>query len=172
MSTDAIEIRLARPDDAGPIAEVHDEAWRYAYRGVIPGQDLERMVQRRGPRWWKHAIDRKTRIVVLSFGGVVAGYATYGRNRASSLPYQGEIFEFYLRPEYQGLGLGRRLFNAVRRDLAGHDVKSLVVWALADNEVACGFYRRLGGQLVDSTVERFGKTTLQKIAFGWPAAVH
>jgi ribosomal protein S18 acetylase RimI-like enzyme len=169
MSTDAIEIRLARPDDAGSIADVHDEAWRNAYRGVIPGRDLERMIERRGARWWKNAIDRKTRIVVLSFGGQIAGYATYGRNRAASLPFSGEIFELYLRPEYQGLGFGRRLFSAVRRDLAGHDVKSLVVWALADNETACEFYRQLGGLPVDTTVERFGDAQLQKIAFGWTA---
>jgi ribosomal protein S18 acetylase RimI-like enzyme len=170
MKTDAIEIRLARQDDAEAIAEVHDAAWRNAYRGVIPGQDLERMVERRGPRWWRHAIERKTRIVVIAFGGIIAGYATYGRNRAANLPFQGEIFELYLRPEYQGVGFGRRLFNAVRRDLAGHDVKSLVVWALADNEGACGFYKRLGGQPIDTTVERFGKSSLQKIAFGWSAA--
>ena len=170
VSTDAIEIRLARPDDARAIAEVHDAAWRYAYRGVIPGADLERMVERRGARWWAHAIARKTRIVVLAFGGVIAGYATYGRNRAVNLPYAGEIFELYLRPEYQGLGFGRRLFNAVRRDLTGHDVAGLVVWALADNENACGFYRHLGGRTVDRTVERFGKANLPKIAFGWASA--
>lgn len=170
MNTDAIEIRLARPDDASAIAEVHDLAWRNAYRGLIPGPELERMVERRGAKWWKNAIDRKTRIVVLAFGGVVAGYATYGRNRALGLPFQGEIFELYLRPEYQGLGFGRRLFSAVRRDLAGHAVKSILVWALADNEGACGFYRRLGGEPVDTTVESFGSARLQKIAFGWSAA--
>ena len=93
----------------------------------------------------------------MSLGGVIAGYATYGRNRAANLPFSGEIFELYLRPEYQGLGFGRRLFTAVRRDLAGHDVKSIVVWALADNEGACGFYRRLGGLPVDSSVEHFGE---------------
>src|SRR5215475_8671305 len=65
MSIDAIEIRLARADDAASIAEVHDLAWRNAYRGLIPGRELERMVERRGPRWWRNAIDRKTRIVVL-----------------------------------------------------------------------------------------------------------
>ena len=168
MKTDAIEIRLARPDDAGAIAAVHDAAWRNAYRGIIPGRELERMVERRGARWWHNAIERKTRIVVLSFGGKITGYATYGRNRAGSLPYQGEIFELYVQPEYQGLGLGKRLFSAVRRDLAGHEVKSIVVWALSDNPKACNFYRALGGQPVDATVETFGDTTLQKIAFGWP----
>lgn len=169
MRTDAIEIRLARPDDAQAIADVHDAAWRHAYRGVIPGRELERLVERRGAKWWRYAIDRKTRIVVMAFGGVIAGYATYGRNRAVGLPYQGEIFELYLRPEYQGIGLGKRLFNAVRRDLNGHDVKGMVVWALADNVRACDFYRRLGGQSVDSMVERFGEVKLQKVAFAWAA---
>ncbi len=170
MSTLTIEIRLARPDDAGAIAAVHDDAWRNAYRGVIPGKALEAMVERRGPRWWARAIERRTRIVVLSFGGVIAGYASYGRNRATKLPFGGEIFELYVKPEYQGIGLGKRLFTAVRRDLAGNDIKSLVVWALADNEMACGFYRRLGGQLVDRSSERFDDVSIDKLAFAWSAS--
>ena len=75
----------------------------------------------------------------------VAGYANYGRNRARSLFYDGEIYELYLRPEFQGLGFGRRLFTAARRDLAQSGLKSLVVWALSDNEPAVDFYRALGG---------------------------
>ena len=47
----------------------------------------------------------------------VAGYANYGRNRARSLHYEGEIYELYLRPEFQGLGFGHRLFSAAKRDL-------------------------------------------------------
>lgn len=167
MTTDAIEIRLAKPEDAAAIADVHDVTWRYAYRGVIPGPHLDRMIERRGAPWWANAIARKTRIVVISFGGTIVGYATYGRNRLADLPYQGEIFELYLRPEYQGLGLGRRLFKAVQRDLASHDIKGLVVWALADNALACEFYDRLGGQKVARRSETLGDRPLPKIAFGW-----
>jgi len=43
---------------------------------------------------------------VLVFGDKVAGYANYGRNRARSLHFEGEIYELYLRPEFQGLGFG------------------------------------------------------------------
>ncbi len=74
-----------------------------------------------------------------------------------------------MRPEFQGLGYGRRLFSAVRRDLAQSGIKSLVVWALQDNEPAVAFYRSLGGKPVARSGEKFGSKTLDKIAFAWSA---
>ena len=82
-------------------------------------------------------------------------------------PYRGEIFELYLLPEYQGLGFGRRMFDAARRDLTGNRLSGLIVWALADNERACGFYEHLGGIQVREMEERFGSETRQRFAFGW-----
>src|SRR5208283_517203 len=93
----------------------HDEAWRTAYLGIIPGTELDRLINRRGPAWWDSAIRKGSRVALLQFGDKVAGYANYGRNRARSLHYDGEIYEVYLRPEFQGLGFGRRLFTAARR---------------------------------------------------------
>lgn len=167
MSTILIEVRRAKSTDAGSVAQAHDEAWRATYRGIIPGTELDKLVNRRGPAWWESAIRKGSRISILSFGDQVAGYANYGRNRARSLSYDGEIYEIYLRPEFQGLGFGRRLFTAARRDLAQSGLKSLVIWALSDNEPAVEFYRALGGRAVARSSERFGKKVLDKVAYGW-----
>ncbi len=167
MSTVLIEIRRARPGDANAVAEAHDEAWHTAYQGVIPGPELARLIARRGAAWWDGAIRKGSRISLLAFGDRIAGYANYGRNRARSLHYDGEIYELYLRPEFQGLGFGRRLFTAARRDLIQSGMKSLVVWALSDNEPAVGFYRALGGRAVARSSEKFGGKTLEKVAYGW-----
>ena len=145
MSTVVIEIRRAKPSDAPAVAETHDEAWRTAYQGIIPGNELEKLISRRGADWWDSAIRKGSRITLLQFGDKIAGYSNYGRNRARSLFYEGEIYELYLRPEYQGLGFGRRLFTSARRDLAQSGLKSLVVWALSDNDPAVEFYKALGG---------------------------
>ena len=162
-----ITIRGARASDAEAIAAVHDAAWRDAYRGIIPGRELEKMVARRGPHWWQTAIRRGTRLSVLDFDDTIGGYASYGRNRVPALPFGGEIFELYLAPEFQGLGFGKRLFRAVRRDLADHGFESMLVWALADNDRALDFYGRLGGRVVRRAEERFGDAVRGRVAFGF-----
>jgi ribosomal protein S18 acetylase RimI-like enzyme len=167
MSTVVIEIRQAKSSDATAVAETHDEAWRAAYQGIIPGPELDKLINRRGPEWWDSAIRKGSRIALVGFGDTVAGYANYGRNRARSLYYDGEIYELYLRPEFQGIGFGRRLFSAARRDLVQSGMKSLVVWALSDNEPAVDFYRALGGRAVARSSERFGTKVLDKVAFAW-----
>jgi ribosomal protein S18 acetylase RimI-like enzyme len=169
MSTVVIEIRRAKASDAQAVADTHDEAWRTAYQGIIPGHELDKLISRRGPNWWDSAIRKGSRITVLQFGDHIAGYANYGRNRARSLTYDGEVYELYLRPEYQGLGFGRRLFSAARKDLLQTGLRSLVVWALSDNEPAVEFYRTLGGRAVARSSERFGSKTLDKVAYAWQA---
>ena len=167
MAETLISVRLARPGDEAGIAAVHDAAWRDAYRGVIPGRELERMVERRGPDWWRRAIRAGTRLLVLDFADAIAGYASYGRNRMPSLAYGGEIFELYLAPEYQGVGLGERMFEASRADLYAHGFPTFVVWALGGNERAMHFYHRRGGAIVRRARERFGEETRERVAFGF-----
>jgi ribosomal protein S18 acetylase RimI-like enzyme len=105
--------------------------------------------------------------VVLDFDETIGGYASYGRNRVPSMPYGAEIFELYIAPEFQGLGFGRRLFEAARNDLHDHGYGSVIVWALADNERAIGFYERLGGRLVREAHERFGPEMRTRVAFAF-----
>src|ERR671910_1610751 len=167
MNTVTIDIRRAEPRDAPAIADVHHEAWRGAYAGIIPHRALNAMINRRGGEWWANAIRRSATVLVVEIGGKVAGYTTVGRNRARELPQQGEIYELYLRPEYQGVGLGTRLFAAARQKLADHGLKGMVVWALEDNTNALSFYTGAGGRDVAEGVEVFDQKALKKVAFVW-----
>lgn len=167
MTTLSIDIRKAEPSDAAAIAEVHHEAWRGAYAGIIPHRALTAMINRRGRDWWANAIRRAASILVIEIGGVVAGYATMGRNRARELRQEGEIYELYLRPEYQGIGLGSRLFAEARQRLKDHGFRGLVVWALEENVNALDFYAGAGGRDVAEGVEVFDQRALRKVAFVW-----
>jgi ribosomal protein S18 acetylase RimI-like enzyme len=167
MTTLTIDIRRADPGDAGEIASIHHAAWQGAYAGIIPHRALTAMINRRGESWWASAIRRAASVLVVEVGGKVAGYATIGRNRSRDLKQQGEIYELYVRPEYQGIGLGSRLFQAARDRLAGHGLSGLVVWALEDNVNATSFYLGAGGRDVAEGVEIFDQKALRKVAFVW-----
>ena len=104
---------------------------------------------------------------MLAFGDCVAGYANYGRNRARSLYYDGEIYELYLRPEFQGLGFGRKLFSAARRDLVQSGLQEPGGLGAVGQRAGGRFYRALGGKAVARSSERFGTRVLDKVAFAW-----
>ncbi len=167
MNTHVTEIRRAELADAEAISAIHLAAWEGAYTGIIPHKALNTMLERRGASWWSRAIQRSTQILVADIGGVVAGYATLGPNRARQLPQKGEVYELYIRPEYQGFGLGTRLLGAARRSLIDQGMKGLVVWALEDNDLAVSFYESAGGRDVAEGVECFDGKTLKKLAFVW-----
>ncbi|SOE16882.1 ribosomal protein S18 acetylase RimI-like enzyme [Hoeflea halophila] len=167
MSTLTIDIRHAEPQDAEAIASTHRAAWSHAYAGLLPYKALRHMLERRNIAWWQRAVHGATSILVLDVGGTVAGYATLGLNRARSLPQEGEIYELYLKPEFQGVGLGKRLFNEARQLLDSLGCKGVVVWCLEENHTAVEFYRFQGGRDVAEGHETFDGKTLKKLAFVW-----
>lgn len=166
-SPSKVRIRNARAGDAEALACIFKDSWQLAYRGMIPESHLDRLIRRRDADWWRAAVRSAERVLVMEVGGKVAGYATYGaaRSRGAS---QGEIYEIYLAPVYQGLGFGEHLFEACRHMLDLRRLKGLVVWALIDNDAACSFYWRRGGRPKTSTFEAFGTRKLEKVAFTWP----
>lgn len=104
---------------------------------------------------------------MLEFADRIVGYAQFGPCRIGGSPRMGEIAELYVKPECHGAGFGRALFEAARRRLAAAGLHGLLVWALAENDLACGFYRAIGGQPRLRTVERLGGAALEKIGFHW-----
>lgn len=125
------------------------------------------MVTRRGPVWWRAAIRSGAAIHVLEADDGIRGYVSFGRNRSRVSNHDGEIFELYLDPVFQGLGFGRRLFLSARRELRRRGLSGLIVWCLAENERACGFYEHLGGVVTSQAREFFGPRHLQRVAFTW-----
>jgi ribosomal protein S18 acetylase RimI-like enzyme len=164
MASLVIDIRPARATDAPQLADVHAAAWREAYSGIIPALTLERMIVRRGVQWWRSVLGRRS-ILVLDVGGAVAGYASFAPAHGRVHPGAAEVQELYLRPEYQGIGLGLRLFAAVLKRVKARGFRRVLVRALADNERATAFYERRGGKLVARSEESLGGKPLPCVWF-------
>ncbi|MDX2201356.1 MAG: GNAT family N-acetyltransferase [Hyphomicrobiaceae bacterium] len=160
-------MRLGKTSDAKALARIFKESWFFAYRGILPEQHLDALAKQRTPEWWRRFIKGEEEgLLVLELDGTVAGYATFGPSRHAGR-HQGEIYELYLDPLYQGLGLGEHLFEGCRARLDERGLDGLVVWALIENTPACDFYWRRGGRPIKSTQTRIAGAQLEKVAFGW-----
>jgi GNAT superfamily N-acetyltransferase len=167
MKTLLTDIRLADSTDAKAIAETYRLSWESAYRGLIPHKPLTQMLEKRNESWWFRSLRGRTTILVLEMDGVIAGYATIGMSRATGLPQQGEIYELYFRPEYQGNGLGHLLFAECRRLLRFLGLTGLITWCLEDSDPAMAFFQAEGGRDIAEGMEDFGPVSLKKIGFAW-----
>lgn len=161
-----VRVRGGKVADGKALARVFKDSWLQTYRGILPHAHLDDLVKQRNPEWWRQALRSGDSTLVMEMGGVVAGYATLGPTR-QRMAYQGEIYELYLDPVYQGLGFGEHLFEGCRHALDERGLDGLVVWALLENSQACDFYWRRGGRPVASTFTRIGGARLEKVAFAW-----
>ncbi len=168
MLTDSalIRVRRARASDSEALERVASASWRLAYTGVIPHAALDRMMRLRDGAWWRSAIRTESHMLVIEVSGIVAGYATCGAAR-NHRAEKGEIYELYVDPVYQGMGLGEYLFEACRHQLDLRALRGLIVWALADNHSAIEFYRRRGGRVAHKSSERFGRKAVPKVGIVW-----
>lgn len=167
MFTITAETRRAKPEDAIAISQVHEASWKNAYAGMVPYSALSRMIHRRDVNWWANAIRKSTLVLVIEMDNQIVGYATLGANRVSTFPHEGEVYEIYLLPEYQGVGLGSKLFADAVNELKRRSYKGIVVWVLSDNDPAISFYENAGGRAIANGSEHFDDKKLSKTAYAW-----
>lgn len=156
------DFRAAQPHDAETITEIQNAAWRHAYAGIIPTPTLERFLSRRSPQYW-----RRKRVSVLDVKEKIVAYSSFGFIRGGPRTRTGEIREFYLLPEYQGLGFGRQMFQVVEDLLTYGGMKHLHVWSLTANTLGCGFYEHMGGRITARTTQPFAGIPLARVRFTW-----
>ena len=164
----AIEIRRATVEDIPAIARVHVDAWRTAYRGIVPDEYLDGLTYEGRERMWRSVLgefaDRHVAYVADHGTEGVIGFALCGETREPGV--DAELFAIYLLDRHQRRGFGRRLFAAAAADLLAQGRRSLVLWVLADNP-SRRFYEAIGGRPLRSKSEEFGGARLEEVAYRW-----
>ncbi len=164
-------IRPAHDGEGAAIARIHDACWRDTYTGmvseaVIAGSQLSD----REAMWLRIlAVPPERRCAhVAEVGGRIVGCAWGDPEESGDPLYRAELLGLYLLRDYRGRGLGRALLGAAAGSLRAQGHPNLLLWALADNTAACGFYRALGGALVYERAGDMRGFPIREVAFGWP----
>ena len=143
-SLDSIVFRDATVADIPALAELHVTTWNATYN-TTRGPSIETRT-----RQWNEAFTRQNRrdfvLVLQDRGGRLIGF-TWGKPHEGE--FQGELSKIYLRWEYHGLGLGRRMMAETARRFLERGISSFILFAERSNPTL-GFYDRMGGErLVD-----------------------
>ncbi len=175
-----IRIRRASRHDAAAIGRVHVETWQAAYAGLLPDAMLVAMSDVRQSAWWsqllKDPAEARGVFVAEDRDMGVVGFGSCGpvRDPPEGLPEGldgrelkvGEVYTLYVEPDFQNLGLGRKLLGALFRQLQADRCDTAVLWMLAENPTRF-FYEGLGGERVGERVDTMGGTDVDEIAYAW-----
>ena len=187
---DPVDIRPARPGDGEAIARVHVDSWRAAYRDLLPVAVLDGLSAAQRTRHWDRVLlpASMDRVVVAERDGEVVGFGHVGPARDAEVvgfghvgpardadvdPTTGQLATIYLRPEFWGSGVGRRVHEAALAELAGLGYRHVVLWMLSTNVRAARFYRRQGWERDGGIrVQQFGGAVVidHRLARGLPPA--
>jgi ribosomal protein S18 acetylase RimI-like enzyme len=163
-------IRPAREDDIPGIARVHVDTWRSAYAGIVPDEALASLsYAERESRWRNYLINHPDTnyVYVAEDDGEIVGFVSGGPLRDDTSGYTSELYAIYVLEHTQGTGVGRRLVQALVRDLLEREHESMLLWVFRDNPPARGFYEKLGGQYVSEKTFEFGGKELVEVSYGW-----
>ena len=148
-SLDSIVFRDAVAADIPSLAELHVTTWNATYNTS------------RGPTvatrtWQWHQVfaneSRRDFVLVLeNRNGQLIGF-TWGKPHEGE--FEGVLSKIYLRWEYHGLGLGRRMMAETARRFLERGIHSFVLFAELSNPTL-GFYDRMGGERLRDDRGRF-----------------
>lgn len=152
---ESITFRDAVAADIPALAELHVTTWNATYHTTRGPTIATRAWQ------WNQVFAKDNRrdfvLVLEDRNGRLIGF-TWGRPHEGE--FEGELSKIYLRWEYHGLGLGRRMMAETAQRFLERGIHSFILFAELSNPTL-GFYDRMGGErLVDDRGQFSG-------AYGW-----
>lgn len=138
-------VREARVSDARRIAEIHADAWKCVYRGMLPDRVLDSLSVERGERNWEAKLtDGTDEVLVVEREGRVIGFAAFGARRDDDADDRtGEIYAIYLEPGEWRAGYGSALAKAAMTSLQERGFSEVTLWVLEANQAARRFYEAM-----------------------------
>jgi len=164
-----ITIRKAELKDAHILGHIQVTSWRSAFRNIVPGEYLDRMVseENQAADWKEILADPEQVVFCAETDGKTVGYAWAHREDDESIEWDSELISMHLLPEYKRQGIGRRLFAAVAGQLKYQGCKSVYLWVLQENHPSRRFYEALNGELTGKHQIELGGRQLIEVAYGW-----
>ena len=144
-----IAIERARPDDAEEIQNVFYKTWLATYPNTVPGVSIddvheyyEDKLSTEGIEKYQKRIEEELRLENQRFFVARVDKKIIGVCLAFRNEEKNQLKAIYVLPEFQGMGIGYKLWNEVLNFI--DHTKDTTVEVVIYNDNAIKFYKRLG----------------------------
>jgi len=161
-------IRVATIDDAKGIAKVHVDSWRTTYKGIIPGDFLDKLSYEQRTLLWVQNLSKPDIYVVVAENseGQIIGFADCWKRETNIVPESTDLTSIYLLEEYQGRGIGKALLQNLFLYIKQKGYQKVFVDVLEDNKTR-HFYEYYGAKLYRKIDIKIGGKVLNEVVYEW-----
>ena len=161
-------IRHATYEDLPAIIKISVDSWRTSYKGIIDQTYLdnisyERRLEHSQKNFHSNPI---TRLVAELYDVGIVAFADGGPAREAAYKDHGEIYAIYSQEKFKGQGIGRVLFQAIRRKLFEQGFQKQYLWVLENNPTT-KFYKKAGGLPEIKRDRKIGDQILSEVIMKW-----
>lgn len=143
----AVSVRVATPEDAAAVGEVHAESWRVGFADRFTADELARAIQRRRRMWsgvMAHDGFPLSSLLVAEDTEAIIGFLHLGPARERT--GDGEIYALYLVPRVWGGRAAHLLMDEALLRLSAQGFDRAILWTHGEGRAAT-FYNKTGWQL-------------------------
>lgn len=98
----------------------------------------------------KYLKKANAKVLVCAMDNEIIGYAIYYINFCAFLAEAGMFLDnIYVKDEYRGCGIGKKIFEKLSKICIKNDLKSIEWICRKENKPALNFYKSLGGNLLN-----------------------
>ncbi len=141
--------REVRPEDASALARISVEAWRAAYRGLMPSDFLDGLSAAEAQARWERAFAAgQPSAVVFEQDQELVAACQFGPSRDPDAdPDTAEVIALNVHPDHWRRGFGSQLMSFTLNRLREQGFAAATLWVLRGNARARRLYEALGFNL-------------------------
>ena len=144
-----MEIRIATDKDCRSLALLKRRVWETTYRGIYPNEKLDKYDVDLNENKFKNMIkEQSQKLFVVLKDSEIIGYISCGKIMRAFDKHYHDIGLLYLLKEYQGKGIGAKLFQFAKDELKNQGVTEFIVSCNKYNFSAQQFYKKMGGKII------------------------
>ena len=164
-----IIIRYMTKEDIPKVVDIQINGWKTAYKGIVDDEYLNSLNKdARIKKIEKSYL--KYDFIVAECQGEVVGFANYIDNNDFTTEIKTadcELSAIYVEPSLKRKGIGTKLFEYAKKELARKDKSKMVLWCLKDNIPSKAFYEKMGGDIIGERAIKIGTGDYTEVCFSY-----